>query len=361
MEFEKQELESNTPENTKNKNSKEILYRTLLAGGLLLNSTGTSNVILENLSQKEKDNDLDPGITEMLGNEERIGMGLDIFNNEQEFCFLDPSIGSGLDSEGLAVERETDLEENINDDITVIQETAGTELDSDREIAESAIRAATEEFAGNPYSWNAENHHCSGYVANYFKHLGFNVAPELTLVSEYSPKLGDTMPNSTTVKQVPYLRMIAQHYGSDLASEMNLETMLSNRNVWSAMPPGTVLYLPERIGHHGYDTFTHTAIFMGLDEDQEPMFSEFSAYMRNGPESGHGFSQFTRMYRGQDIEPYNSNNGPLKVFLFNAVEASRRIRAHNFTNTAEEEGRRLPPRVTSRRVISSRHRHDYLR
>jgi hypothetical protein len=32
------------------------------------------------------------------------------------------------------------------------------------------------------------------------------------------------------------------------------------------------------------------------------------------------------MYRGQDIEPYNPSNGPLKVFLFDAVEASKRMK-----------------------------------
>lgn len=65
---------------------------------------------------------------------------------------------------------------------------------------------------------------------------------------------------------------------------------------------------------------------MGLNKEKEPLFSEFSVYMKNGPEYGYGFEQFTRMYRGQNIEPYNPRNGELKVFLFDAVEASKRIK-----------------------------------
>jgi hypothetical protein len=208
----------------------------------------------------------------------------------------------------------------------------------------TAILSAVEEFEGKPYSWNNENHHCSGYVSQYFKYLGFSIDRDLTPVSEYSPQKGDPMPNSTTVKQVPYLKMIAENYGRDLALEIPLKEMLTNKDIWEEIPAGTVLYLPERIGHHGYDTFTHTAIFMGLDPDQEPMFSEFSVYMKEGPEYGHGFEQFTRMYRGQNIEPYNSGNGELKVFMFNAVEASRRVKlarravGRGFSNKVFSEG-----------------------
>jgi hypothetical protein len=201
----------------------------------------------------------------------------------------------------------------------------------DEAISYAAILAATKEFEGKPYSWNAQHHHCSGYVAQYFKLLGFPIGLVTDPVSTYTPKKGDPMPNSTTVKQVPYLKMIAENYGRDLVSEITLKEMLTNKDIWKEIPAGTVLYLPERIGAHGYDTFTHTAIFMGLDSDQEPMFSEFSVYMKEGPEYGHGFEQFTRMYRGQNIEPYNSGNGELKVFMFDAVEASRRIKeAENY-------------------------------
>lgn len=125
-------------------------------------------------------------------------------------------------------------------------------------IAYTAIIAAAEDFAGHPYSWNNENHHCSGYVARYFKHLGFEIALVTTPVSQYSPKLGDPMPNSTTVKQAPYLKMLSQHYGENLMAEIELKKMLSDKSIWENMPPGTVMYLPERIGHHGYDTFIPT-------------------------------------------------------------------------------------------------------
>lgn len=134
------------------------------------------------------------------------------------------------------------------------------------------------------------------------------------------------MPSGTTVKQVPYLKMLSQHFGKDLATEIELKKVLSDKTIWEKITPGTVIYLPERIGHHGYDTFTHVGIFMGLNKAKDPLFAEFSVYMKNGPQYGHDFEQFTRMYRGQNIEPYNPANGPLKVFLFNAVEASKRIK-----------------------------------
>lgn len=200
------------------------------------------------------------------------------------------------------------------------------ENSENQKIAYAAIKAATEDFSGYPYSWDTGNHHCSGYIAQYFMHLGFKIDLVTTPVSEYSPTFGDPMPNSTTVKQVPYLRMLSQKLGKDLEAEIELKELLSNSDIWDNMAPGTVIYLPERIGHHGYDTFTHVAIFIGRNKAKEPLFAEFSAYMQNGPEYGHGFEQFTRMYRGQNIEPYNPANGPLKVFLFDAVEASKRIK-----------------------------------
>lgn len=224
----------------------------------------------------------------------------------------------GMEDVLEAFEGEMKLEVEVD----IEEEKTSNEL-----IAYEAILSATKEFAGKPYSWNAENHHCSGYVAQYFKYLGFDIDLVTDPVSTYSPEKGDPMPNATTVKQVPYLKMIAGNYGEDLALEMTLKEMLSNKDIWKEIPAGTVLYLPERIGHHGYDTFTHTAIFMGLDSNNEPMFSEFSSYMKEGPEYGHGFQQFTLMYKGQNIEPYNPRNGELKVFMFDAVEASKRIRS----------------------------------
>jgi hypothetical protein len=208
---------------------------------------------------------------------------------------------------------------------------------SNKEVVYEAILAATKEFAGEPYSWDRENHHCSGYVAQYFKYLGFPIDLVTDPVSTYTPNRGDPMPNATTVKQVKYLQMISENYGADLSSEITVKEMLSNRDIWEGIPAGTVLYLPERIGHHGYDTFTHTAIFMGLDANNEPMFSEFSSYMKEGPEHAHGFEQFTRMYKGQNIEPYNPRNGELKVFMFDAVEASKRIKLNRESITIRRD------------------------
>lgn len=186
----------------------------------------------------------------------------------------------------------------------------------------AAILAACRKFAGHPYSWETnDHHHCSGYVALYLKYLGFKIGPVNTPLREYSPSITEPLPNSTTVKQVPYLKMLATIYGEDLTREIPLKTMLFDKTIWSHIPPGTVLYLPERVGHHGYDTFTHTAIFMGLDPHQEPMFSEFSVYMQNGPEYGHGLEQFTRMYNDKSIEAYTPNT-ELMVFMFDAVKAS---------------------------------------
>jgi len=194
-------------------------------------------------------------------------------------------------------------------------------------IAYNAIVAATRDFSGQEYSWNnEERYHCSGFVAQYFKHLGYPVARVVTEMSQYNPKKGDPLPDATTVKQVRYLKMIQKNYGKDLAAEPSLKEILSNKNVWKNIPAGSVLYLPESVGHHGYDTFTHTAIFMGLSDNKEPLFSEFSVYMKNGPEFGHGFDQFARMYRGKRIEPHNPENGELKVFIFDAVKGRKRIK-----------------------------------
>jgi cell wall-associated NlpC family hydrolase len=227
----------------------------------------------------------------------------------------------------LAFSRLSDILQNI-ENLATTDDTPEIEFydNSENQItAYNAIKNAAEDFSGHPYSWETGNHHCSGYAAQYFMHLGFKIGLVTTPVSEYSPSFGDPMPNSTTVKQVPYLKMLSQELGEDLATEIELKELLSNKDIWDKMPPGTVLYLPERIGHHGYDTFTHVAIFIGRNKAKEPLFAEFSVYMRNGPQYGHGFEQFTRMYRGQNIEPYNPANGPLKVFLFDAVEASKRI------------------------------------
>lgn len=324
--------------------SKGRFARALFIGSMV---AGTLSAACSAKTTAESEDDIalrDPGVTEPYG-EELSEQPL----AESKFVF--PEYGPTLDSQGFPEEgyiepqvgvgeiRTPDMQLEYSAEVEVdLEEREDIESDTEKkeetiqEIAYNAVVAAANEWEGQPYSWNAEHHHCSGYVALYFEHLGFNIGPELTPVSQYNPQITDPMPNATTVKQVPYLRMLSEHYGEDLVAEIEVETMLTDEEIWEEISPGTVLYLPERIGHHGYDTFTHVGIFMGLNENEEPMFSEFSSYMRNGPEYGYGFNQFTRMYRGQNIEPYNPNNGPLMVFMFNAVEASRRIKEENNPN-----------------------------
>lgn len=97
---------------------------------------------------------------------------------------------------------------------------------------------------------------------------------------------------------------------------------------------------------------------MGLDSMQEPLFSEFSASMKSGPEYGEDFEKFSSMYKNQNIDPYVPQNGELKVFLFDAVEASRRVRNSSlrkgFTLFNEEK---KPPTLkpTHRNNLEKRH------
>lgn len=185
----------------------------------------------------------------------------------------------------------------------------------DEITALGAIEAAINDFGDVPYEWNGTNRHCSGFVAAYMKHLGYKVSSDSSV-----------FPESSTVAQGPYLEKLNKELGGDLVAYVPIKEMIADNGstLWGKVPPGTVMYLPEREGHNGYDTYTHTAVFLGLDKERKPMFAEFSSYMKHGPQHGHGFDTFIKMYSGKDITPTNPNNGPLKVLMFDAVEASRR-------------------------------------
>lgn len=197
------------------------------------------------------------------------------------------------------------------------------ENEPDQITSLGAIEAAVYDFDGKPYTWESPNLHCSGFIGAYMKHLGFNVEQDLSS-GKYIPDTSKPFPEATTVKQGPYLEQLNKELGGDLVAYVPVKEMISNEKLWEEVPPGTVMYLPEPVGHHGYDQYTHTTIFMGLDKNGQPMFAEFSPYMKNGPQYGHGFDKFIKMYAGKSITASDPKNEPLKVLMFDAVEASRR-------------------------------------
>jgi hypothetical protein len=207
----------------------------------------------------------------------------------------------------------------------------------DEITALGAVVAAVKEFNKQPYTWDSAKLHCSGFVGEYMRHLGFEVSRDDTDPGLYKADSTEPMPEATTVKQAQYLHELNKSLGGDLIAEVPLKKMLTDRELWQQVPPGTVMYLPEPEGHHGYDTYTHTTVFIGLDSDKKPRFAEFSGYMSNGPEYGHGFSQFASLYRKKSIEPKLSSNKELKVLMFDAVEASRRFDLEHGVVTPDTE------------------------
>lgn len=218
-----------------------------------------------------------------------------------------------------------DLKGKIFGDSTDLKDISFLENNPDELTSYAAILSSVEEIAGHPYTWEVPGYDCGAFVGRYMRHLGFEVGKVSSPLSTYSPKATDPMPEDTTVKQAPYIRELNRYLGGDLIAEIPVKQMLTDTTFWEQIPAGTVMYLPEPIGHHGYDTYTHTTVFMGLDSTRSPMFAEFSGYMKHGPEYGHGFEKFSSMYRGKSIEPMNPSKGELKVLMFDAVEASRRF------------------------------------
>jgi len=191
-----------------------------------------------------------------------------------------------------------------------------------------AVENAVKFFNKEPYEWDSAKNHCSGFVGVYLEQLGFPTIRHAGSASSYEPKATEPVPEATTVKQAPWMKEFSDKNGKDLCAEISVHEMLTNKDIWKEIPAGTVLYLPEKgDSHHGRDQFTHTAVYMGLDRDSEPMFAEFSGYMKNGPSYGHGIKEFKRMYGAYKISEIKEweNNPKLNVFMFDAVEASRRI------------------------------------
>jgi hypothetical protein len=173
-------------------------------------------------------------------------------------------------------------------------------------LAEQAFNASKTFFGGLPYDWN-EGRYCSTLSSNYAENLGLTIS--YTQSSEGMPWAG-------TVAQTKW---IESHYAAPYFFKLDLKELVS-KSVWRSVPVGSLVYLPTAISHNGYDQYSHVVIFMGW-EKQEPIFAEYSAIMKNGPQDGRTLTDIMEPYLtpgGYDFSPYSPGQ-VLKVLVFDII------------------------------------------
>lgn len=149
---------------------------------------------------------------------------------------------------------------------------------------ESAIDAAQQVFSGVSYSWSA-GAHCSTFVSNYLKDLGFTVEANNEGLSEYKPKAGSPVPASNTLKQVKWFLMNDQALGGGYSYVLPAGDVM-NVTFWKkhSIPVGSVIYFSKELTDNGIDAPAHVAIYRGnIGEDSDPVFADFALGMHHGP------------------------------------------------------------------------------
>lgn len=164
-----------------------------------------------------------------------------------------------------------------------------------------------------PYSWE-EFRHCSSFVSEYMRALGYPVNGPFNRGEDYD----NAFPWSNVATQVDWLR---QKY-PDRVFDAPLSDFL-NGYLWEVIPPGSLVYLQTAINHNGYNTYYHVAVLVGYHTDGSPQFAEFAPEMETGASVDRTFWELIGFYSilpegGWDIRPYYGTQ-PLLVTWFNPL------------------------------------------
>jgi len=177
--------------------------------------------------------------------------------------------------------------------------SSGLILDERTVTALDAATKAASSMPG-PYSW-PENRHCSSYVAEYMRELGFPVNGPFSHENIIYP---NPLPWSNVVTQVNWLR---ENYPGSVY-DAPLTDFLAGR-LWKQIFPGSIVYLQTAIGHNGYNTYYHVAILLGYHADGNPQFAEFAGIMKTGASTNRSLADMASFYPvlaggGYDTRPY---------------------------------------------------------
>ena len=164
--------------------------------------------------------------------------------------------------------------------------------------ASQAAKYAQSVFGKEPYKFGIRD--CAMFSAQFASYYGIPLERDITSPTNYDPKPPEEyLPDATTVKQVKWFEKANSFLKSDLIIyPKNAE--IAKEEFWKNIADGSLVYLrTEGESQHGYDQYSHTAAFIGLDENQHPIFAEYAPIMQRGPETKRTLGQLLSMYRGK--------------------------------------------------------------
>jgi hypothetical protein len=106
----------------KRKKTYKRIVNVIVLGSMLTQSGGSARAVTNGQKEREKEDNITP-----VSEQYHEDITSESTEDKQEFTFLNPSIGSGLDSEGLVVEEESEIVEEKDEE--VVEEDVFAELE----------------------------------------------------------------------------------------------------------------------------------------------------------------------------------------------------------------------------------------
>lgn len=221
----------------------------------------------------------------------------------------------------------------LNEYAKEVMERSSPEIDpaTDRMVAatmtNSAVDNAIQLFDGVAYNWD-EGAHCSSFISRIVAQFGYPFGA----LDSTDPK---RFPGSGTTLQREWLRQLdrslftlsGQSFGSDVPIEQILQP-----DFWANKRPGSLVYLATAVSHNGYNTLSHVATFIGM-ENNRPLFAEFKPKMLKGPQTQRTLNELSSMYTRNssgnfDLRPYDTGSKDpdrLIGYVWDTIGAAREM------------------------------------
>jgi len=194
-------------------------------------------------------------------------------------------------------------------------------------MTESAVANAIRTFEGAPYDWST-GAHCSSFASGVVTQFGYPYG-------DFNSTDAKRFPKSGTVLQREWLRRLDKSLsslsGTNFGSDVPMWQILKH-DYWENKRPGSLVYLATAVSHNGYNTLSHVAVFIGM-ENYKPMFAEFGPKMLKGPQTRRTLNELSSMYvrngNGElDLKPYDtglSRPDRLIGYVWDTIGAAREM------------------------------------
>jgi hypothetical protein len=164
-------------------------------------------------------------------------------------------------------------------------------------VANKAASYAKDFFGNMPYRFGKAD--CAIFAGQFASYFGIQIKRDATDASLYKPSPKEPLTNATTIKQVAWFKALDNSLGGGYITEPQT-TEIANEDYWQDVSPGSLVYLrTEGYGQHGFNEYSHVAVFLGFDEKGKTIFGEYTPGMEKGPEINRSLNQVLRMYYGK--------------------------------------------------------------